>query len=328
MVPAVTPTAAAEDAAALVADLGSPQFAQREKAARRLIRLGVSTRAALEQAAASDDAEVRSRAREILNTINEADFLSRLELFSADYDGSHKRSLPGWSQFAAQFGTSQLSRQLFVEMQRAEPELFEALAQGPKQATALLTQRTTEILESQRESLMSIGTLASLLFVGSADGVVVDEHMCQHLYPWVVQATFQRNPQSVMWTGMLKKLVGQWIVKDDTPATANQNLMIAASLELKPEALSLASRVLTPVDAGQTNVRQVPTNARQMAILMVGRFGGPAHQAMLEKLLADQTSCGMVPTNKPPHQVELQMARRGPGHAGAHDRAERARLWI
>src|SRR5262249_62338463 len=94
----------------------------------------------------------------------------RLGAFSADFDGRQKQTLPAWNEFSAQFGSSRLTRQLFVEMQRAEPELLEALSKGTKSGSEALAERTGQIIEAQRESALSIGTVASLLFVGSVGG--------------------------------------------------------------------------------------------------------------------------------------------------------------
>ena len=291
-------TASPEKIAALVRDLGSDKFINREKASRELIGLGIVTRDALLQAATGADAEVRIRARAILAEVRESDFESRLEAFSADYDGSHHRTLPAWDQFSAQFGASRLSRQLFVEMQRYEPDLLESLSKGAKPASEALAERAQTIFDGQRESLMSLGTLASMLFVGSTDGVTVDEQAAANLFPYLVQATHQRSSKSPLWPGVLKKLVARWITKDATPTTLHTNLVFAAQLEMKQEALSLATRVLTAAS---------DTNSRQVAILTVGRFGDRSHRAVLEKMLDDSTVCAVVPVEQPPHQFELQI---------------------
>ncbi len=283
--------------AALVRDLGSPEFAAREQATRELVELGIAAHDALLRATQSNDAEVRVRARSILAQVMETDFQDRLEAFAADQDG--EQSLPAWDLFSANYGTSRLARELFVEMQRAEPEMLAALAEGPKSAGEELNRRTREILDGQRESLMQLGTLATLLFVGSEPEVKVDEDGCLHIYPYVVQSTYHRNHKSPLWPGILKKLVGRWVAKDTTPAMTNQNLVLAATLELKPETLAIATRVLDSEDS--------PTGSRQIAILMMSRFGEQREVKQLEALLADATSCGTVQVEKPPHQVELQI---------------------
>ncbi len=79
----------------------------------------------------------------------------------------------------------------------------------------------------------------------------------------------------------------------------NQNLILAATLELKSETLAIAGRVL---DSDES-----PTGTRQIAILMISRFGDKPQIKQIEDLLEDATNCGTVQVEKPPHQVELQI---------------------
>ncbi len=296
---AVPPAVSPQMIDSLVRDLGSGKFSTREQATRNLIHLGIATHDALERALKSPDAEVRLRARSILTTVIESDFQQRLEAFAADFDGSQSTALPGWERFSAEFGNSRLARQLFVEMQRAEPDLLEAFAESPLAGSAAINERTRQILDGQRESLMHLGTLASLLFVAGADDIRVDEDGCLHIFPFVVQSTYHRNHNSPEWPTILKKLVGRWIAKDTTPSMTNQNLTLAAQLELKDETLAIATRVLGEKESALAS--------RQISILMIGRFGDRDDLGRIEPLLEDSTSCGMVQIDDPPRQVELQI---------------------
>ncbi len=305
------PAAAGEDRPApddiprLVRQLGSPVFVERERASRQLTQLGIATRDALIEASSADDAEVRTRARTVLASVALADFRDRLAAFAADFDGSQKQTLPGWQQFTTTFGDSPQARALFVEMQRAEPELMAASVKGGKIASAALNGRCHAMLQqlmqvSRYDELMSLGTLASLLWVGSADGVDVDEHLGAQLYsPMIYQPVFQKNIRAGAWSGMMKKLLGLWIVKDSSPASTAQNLNFGAYYELKAESLSLATKVL----ASDSSSAQ----ARQFALLAIGRFGGKEHLPLAEKFLPDATACATVQVNNPPRQVELQI---------------------
>jgi len=292
------PRATPQQIAVLVDQLGSAEFAEREQASRDLVAIGISTRAALEQAVQSPDAEVRLRARAILVTVLSSDFEQRLEAFALGDEKSHL-TLPAWEEFAAVYGDHRAARQLFVEMQRCEPELLEAVAAGPTQATTLLNDRMREIIDGRRDSLNNLGTLATLLFVGAADGVEAGEDGCLHVYPYVVQATYRGNLKSPMWPGLLKKMVGRWIARDTTPAMTNQNLQLAAQLELKPETMSIASRVLETKDS-------LP-GSKQLSIMMIARFGDQGELPLVEKYLQDTTVLGQVQVDDPPRQVDLQM---------------------
>jgi hypothetical protein len=300
---AASAPAASAEIQRLVADLGSDSFALRQRATRELLDRGISAREALEQASRDSDAEVRVRARAILATVIEADFLVRLEAFAADYDGSRKQSLPGWKSFAEQFGSSRAARQIFVEMQRAEPQLLEAFAKGDQGIGEVLNQRCHAISQAathgQREEQVSMGTVATLLLVGASDDVTVDDQPGVQLYSWMIyQPAFQRNARAGPYSAMLKKLLGRWVMKDS--AATVQNLLFAATYELKPEAVQLASRVLTAEPEQQAT-------ARQYAMLVVGRFGNKQQVPMLEKLFNDASSLGTVQSSVPSKQVELQV---------------------
>lgn len=300
---AASAPAASAEIQRLVADLGSDSFALRQRATRELLEQGILAREALERASRDSDAEVRVRARAILATVIEADFLVRLEAFAADYDGSRKQSLPGWKSFAEQFGSSRAARQIFVEMQRAEPQLLEAFAKGDQGIGEVLNQRCHAISQAathgQREEQVSIGTVATLLLVGASDDVTVDDQPGVQLYSWMIyQPAFQRNARAGPYSAMLKKLLGRWVMKDS--AATVQNLLFAATYELKPEAVQLASRVLTAEPAQQAT-------ARQYAMLVVGRFGNKQQVPMLEKLFNDASSLGTVQSSVPSKQVELQV---------------------
>jgi hypothetical protein len=296
--------ASMEQIAQLVNQLGSASFAERERATRQLIELGVAGRAALVEAGMSSDAEVRVRARAVLAAVTEADFRDRLEAFLADYDGTRKQTLPGWEQFASLFGSGRPARQIFVEMQRAEPELMEAFSKDPKVASEAVVARSQSIsqqaMQSPREGLVSMGTVASMLLVGGSPDVSIDEQLGVQVYAWMIyQPVFQKNAASGVWSPMLKKLLGRWVVKDASPTATVQNLLFAASYELKSEALVLATRVLSD--------EHNHSNTRQYAILIAGRFGGKEELPMIERLLDDKTSCGTFQANNPPRQVDLQI---------------------
>ena len=302
-----TPPAPSARAAALVRQLGSPKFAEREHAARELTSLGIAAQDALAAAQNDPDAELRTRARAILTAVTETDFRGRVEAFSADYDGSRGQTLPGWERFSKTFGTSHQARQLFVEMAREEHELLVAYAAGGATANAALDARCQSLLQqfmqiSSGETLLPLGTVAALLAVGSADDVRVDEQLGVQLYTWMIyQPAFARNARPGPWSGLMKKLLGQWIVKESGTSTTMQNLLFAAAYDLKAEGLTVSQRILNG-DA-QQNVQ-----LRQFAILGIGRFGGKEHIALIEKYLEDPTNCGAIQVSDPPRQVDVRMS--------------------
>lgn len=294
------------EVARLVQDLGAPSFAVREHATRELTSLGVVALPELERAAESVDAEVRARARSILIDVRQADFHDRLEAFASDVDGTHHQSLPGWDQFASLLGTGRQARELFVQMQRAEPDLLLALSKSPKAATEALEGRSAVIAQQAThrnpQDPLTVGTVATMLLLGSSEGVTVGEQIGAQLYPWMIrQNIFELSISKGTISQPLKKLLGRWVVKDANLTTTLENLRFADTYGLRPEALDLATRLLTN-DQSRANVRH-------FALLMVAKFGNRQHLPLVEKMLEDSNSCGSLPAGNPASgsQVDLQV---------------------
>ena len=162
-------TADSREISLLIRQLGDPAYTVRQRATKRLIELGIVTQPLLTQALDDDDAEVRSRAGQVLAQVVEADFHFRLEAFANDLEGRHQHTLPCWGRFGQVFGQDKVSRMLFVEMQKSEPALLEALDTNPKLAGELLVMRIQSILQSLQLPLrdgngqptIALGTICS-----------------------------------------------------------------------------------------------------------------------------------------------------------------------
>ncbi len=77
--------------------------------------------------------------------------------------------------------------------------MLEAYAGGDREATEALRARCQILLQefmqvSGRESLFPLGTLATLLLIGSEKGVDVDEQIGAQLYTWMLyQPSFSES---------------------------------------------------------------------------------------------------------------------------------------
>ena len=246
--PACSATAPAPSAraAALVRQLGSPKFAEREHAARELTSLGIAAQETLSAAQNDPDAELRTRARAILTVVTETDFRGRVEAFPADYvqprpdaprlgtilqDFRHQPPVPATLRGNGPRGARTAG----------------AHAAGGATANAVLDARCQSLLQqfmqiSSGETLLPLGTVAALLAVGSAEDVRVDEQLGVQLYTWMIyQPAFARNARPGPWAGLMKKLLGQWIVKELGTSTTMQNLLFAAAYDLKAEGCRVAA---------------------------------------------------------------------------------------
>lgn len=294
---------AREDASELVEQLGDKSFQNRQRAAKELARIGIAAEPALVEALQSGDIEIRTRAAQVLSRVREVDFQARLEAFAADISGRAGHDLPAWDPFRALMGSSRTARSLFVEMQRAEPALLEALESGDKLANALFTRRCQAILQRMQvnnfqfgvvgRTRISRGTVAALLFVGAAANVKVDEQVAVQLYNFILQPAFQEGLKSGVLGPPLKKLLAKWMLKNNGPSVAFQNLMLALSLELK-ESVDLAVQMLEPeaqhAQAGPV-ARAAHRGTTHYALLAIGKFGTKEHLPLVEKYLGDATLC-------------------------------------
>jgi hypothetical protein len=117
---------------ALVHQLGSEEFAEREAAQEQLAALGRLARPALLVGVnTSPDPEVRRRCAELLPTASALDLKARLDTLLADTAGVYDHDLPGWKTFRRVVGSrwSVLDRTLWVdqELDRAAREVFAEL---------------------------------------------------------------------------------------------------------------------------------------------------------------------------------------------------------
>ncbi len=93
-------------------------------------------------------------------------------------------------------------------------------------------------------------------------------------------------------SGILKKMLGAWMVHNSTSALAHQNLTVAFTYDLR-EGLDLALKLL-----GSDGGPQQPAILHD-ALITVGRFGNHEHIALIEPWLKDTSSCLTPPANDP-----------------------------
>jgi hypothetical protein len=293
-------TADSHEISLLVRQLGDPAYTVRQRATKRLVELGIITQPLLTRALEDEDAEVRSRAGQVLAQVVEADFRLRLEAFANDPEGRQQHTLPCWGRFSQVFGQDKVSRMLFVEMQLAEPALLEALDTNPKLAGELFAMRIQSIRQSlqfpPRDGIgpptISLGSICSLLLVSGTDGVTVSDQDAMQLSSLFRQPTFQRILQAHAGSAILKKMLGTWIVHNSSSDLAHQNFDLAFNLDLK-EALDLGVKMLANEGRGQKPA------IRQDALLAIGRYGNHTHIALVEPLLKDTDFCSPQQGNDP-----------------------------
>jgi hypothetical protein len=142
-----TPLAAdpTSDPVALVKQLGSADFAEREAAQKELRELGTKAELALKVGLKSEDPEVRGRAAQLLVTIRN-DALNRL-VKTFDPAGTAEPDHPIWKRYKAIAGNDEPARRLFAEIIRdpCRLRLLDIAETNPDKVGALYEQHVKQI---------------------------------------------------------------------------------------------------------------------------------------------------------------------------------------
>jgi hypothetical protein len=133
-VAALPAPAPADRAGDLVRRLGSPSFAERERASQELVRLGPEAVTALQAGCDDEDSEVRSRSRRLLPLARRTPQQLRLAAFLLDTSERLTPPLGGWLRFRNLVGSDSGARDLFADMYAADGELLELLDKDPRKA--------------------------------------------------------------------------------------------------------------------------------------------------------------------------------------------------
>jgi hypothetical protein len=289
-------------AAELVRQLGDDSFPVRQAATRELALLGCVAKEALIEGLKSSDPEVRSRCRRLLSTVLDLDLQARLAAF-AEESGGQGHELPLWQGYRDMVGNDPASRELFVEMVRAEPHLFEATEGEPRALGALLQSRCEQLQQGAFESdarnrrAVPVGSVAALFFIGAQPEVAISDTFVSYLHTFSYQPSFRSAMLSTEKAAPLRKILGAWIARPAGPVNSYQNFMLSLQFGLK-EGLAPAVAMLRD-GASQPHMAQY-------AMLLVGRFADKEGIPLLLPFLEDQNLLGSYSVNDQEVRTELR----------------------
>ena len=237
--PASTPAVAipSDEVGTWISQLGDDRFAIRETATEHLSHQGIEIQPRLLAALDDPDPEVRFRVRRILTMVIEGDFQRRLTAFAEDVNDTKHLSLPGWSRFRTAFASDSAGRKMFVEMQRAEPQLMQAFEAGPTAASQALESRLHEIQDAMQmrfrfgnNASVGMSSVMALLFVATDKQVTLNEEAAFQLCNFCVQPlTIQTNAGNGDST-VSRKIIGAWIARDASAQCVAAKLMARDAL--------------------------------------------------------------------------------------------------
>lgn len=267
---------------ALVAALGASSFAERETAASEIMAAGAPLLQELQAASeASDDPEVRLRASILYRRVAKRDFESRAERFLASETPDELMS--GWSAVAPVMGDHQETRELFVEISRAYPELAKAYAGTPRER-AIQADRTAEaIVDSltvDRQSPEPADALALLLVAGDP-AVPISLPVERVLVRLANSGSVRGIRTQATLAPVYDDLLSRWIRRSGSEH--RQEILWLSMQENLPAGGDLALRTLHETNKPAT---------LQMALQTAARFAEPKQASLIEHLLDDDRPAG------------------------------------
>ena len=205
----------------LIGQLDEDSFKAREQAEKALIDHGRAALAALRNAnTTARDPEVRSRAGRAATAILLREHKQRIEAF-LDAEQPPDDALPGWVRFRDQVGVSPRpttmfsprAKMMFVNWQRAEPELFMALEADDDRFAELFTQRAAEISEAYRtKQPVPTANNGAALFLAGEPSLAMNDRTQEHVVD-VAYAFRQRYLDGTLYE---RNVPVGWIMRDDT----------------------------------------------------------------------------------------------------------------
>lgn len=278
----------------LIEQLGADDFAQREAAGEELVEVGLIAYRQVEESVKSPDPEIRYRAAKILTELLDADFERRLRVFVSGNDEGERFPVPGWKQFEKLFGDTKEWREFFVELQKGDREMFQAIEAGPKATQDLLGRRLDQFQMEQRfgrQQTIQLAPAVAMLVAGSIEGVQENQNAAHANL--LNSICYQQSVRDALTNGpskdQVRSVLGNWI-KSCEERAGYQAIMLAMQYDLK-EGLVPAEKILNNEGTRQPYMSQ-------FALLAVAKFGDVSYIPAVEKLLSDKGICNRMQVNK------------------------------
>lgn len=300
-------------ARALVQQLGSDQFADREKAEEALTQMGRLARPALLDGANTDPSpEIRSRCCALLPKAIALDIKARIEVFLADTEGKYEHDLPGWNQFRtavrdewtllghpvwSDHSLDKPARAVFADMISTTENRSVVMAANSPQADLgqIVAARRQELYNQKIQRSVVINgvvtttptvrrdpttaDLAALLFVES----LVPSRFVPRTSPMstlLSNSAFTNTVREASDTGKVYRAIAKdWLESRQDPVEMYQAMTIARSFNMPDQTVGLAVRLLT--SPGTT------ASYRGLAATQLAQLGTKDHIPLLEKMLGE-----------------------------------------
>ena len=300
-------------ARALVRQLGSEDFDEREDAEQQLADLGRLARAALFAGATTNpDAEIRFRCRQLLPHAVTLDTRAQLDTFLADTKGEYEHDLPAWKTFRAVVGSEWAFFGLSVwsdrELDAAARRVFTELVSTAANRRLLLAvegSRTelADLVVWRRQDLFNMRsvrtdgearepTLEDVTALLFAESCVGSQYMLLRrgsVSSLMSESGFTRAVRGADSKGRVyRAVVVAWLDSRDESREMSQALNIAQNLDLTDQACGLAARLLT--------TSAINPSSRGRGATSFAALGTRKHIPLLNKAMSDTLTVYTVRT--------------------------------
>jgi hypothetical protein len=289
----------------LIARLGSDEFTAREAATEELSKIGLPAYAALEAAASHPDREVRFRSQRVLNLIRQHDQERRLDAFLSGQDDAEEYPLPGWTRFRKKYSDDGQARRLFVEMQRADPELLKAIEDSPRRAMELLIHRMAQTQQAMQSGTqqITVGQVAAELFVCAEEDVPpLPFQSVNSLFSQCFQPTIREIINAGSRGGIPRKMLGTIVARSED-FSAYQAMSVANQFKLR-EGITPATHALKNYESNRLSIG----NMVQYALTTIAQLGDESHLPLVEtdKLMHDASQVAQFQEHDTTYVIQLR----------------------
>jgi hypothetical protein len=288
---------------ALVAQLGSEEYLEREDAQKQLAALGRLARPALLRGVnTSSNPEVRLRCAELLPAANALDLKARIETFLADTNGDYEHDLPAWKVFRATAcrewtflgqvvcsnrSLEKAAREIFVELIANKDNRRVMMAiEGPRSELADLVSFRRQELYNQRyprgETTSRDPTLEDITALLIAESQVGSQYFPRRgSVSFLLSASgFTNAARGTDEKGQVYRAIAiAWLNSRNDPREMYMAMSVASSLELNDQICDLAVRLIT--------MPGLTASYRSRAASNLVSFGNKRHIRLLEKATAN-----------------------------------------
>lgn len=274
-----------EDIAGLIDQLGSPSFAERQRATARLLELGEPALEALTRIPKDSPADVQRRVGLIVGQLQQRIFDERLAQVRETPTVEAAATLPEWDRFRVLTSVDDENAaqrvEVFAQIEAAEPELFRARLFQPESLSGLLERRSAQLsveFDDKPEESFPVASWAALVLLGSDPQTRLPRATSSHITSALEDGRLAQLVDDGAERDVLRGLLSAWFERPDINAE-------------KPLLFTMQHGIAGGVRRAE---RVIETRSRRpemiLAVLTLGKVGSPDTSVpLLESLLDDPT---------------------------------------